>query len=57
MKIKEKDKLPFFDNIPDKLFVYLAENEWESLERLCFIYTLDVQLFKEGFYKEKKKVQ
>lgn len=55
MKTKKQKELSFFSNIPDNLFIYLAENEWESLERLCFVFTLDLQLFKEGFYKEKSK--
>lgn len=46
-----KDKISsieFFLSIPDELLVEIASNDWESLERLCWALSIDLQLLKEG---------
>jgi hypothetical protein len=34
----------YFDDIPDKDLVMLAEHDWESLEDFCMLLTLDLEL-------------
>ena len=40
-------KIPFFDSIPDDVFIDIAMNDWGALKRLCIALTLDMQLVKE----------
>ena len=39
--------ISFFDVLSDDVLVQIAMNDWESLERLCMAFTLDIQLVKE----------
>jgi hypothetical protein len=50
MKIKG-GVFEFFQTIPDDILMQIAINDWESLERLCFALTLDIQLLKESSYE------
>jgi hypothetical protein len=50
MKIKG-GVFEFFQTISDNLLIQIAINDWESLERLCFALTLDIQLLKESLYE------
>jgi len=47
--------LEFFQSLPDDIFMQIALNDRESLERLCVALTLDVQLMVEEAKRLKKK--
>jgi len=47
--------LEFFQSMPDDIFMQIALNDRESLERLCVALTLDVQLMNEEAKRLKKK--
>ena len=47
--------LEFFQSLPDDIFIQIALNDRESLERLCVALTLDVQLMNEEAKRLKKK--
>jgi hypothetical protein len=47
--------LEFFQSLPDDIFMQIALNDRESLERLCVALTLDVQLMIEDAKRLKKK--
>lgn len=47
--------LEFFQSLPDDIFMQIALNDRESLERLCVALTLDVQLMNEDAKRLKKK--
>jgi hypothetical protein len=47
--------LEFFQSLPDDIFMQIALNDRESLERLCVALTLDVQLMNEEAKRLKKK--
>jgi hypothetical protein len=36
--------LAYFDEIPDKYLVLMAEYNWEKLEELCVLLTLDIEV-------------
>jgi hypothetical protein len=36
--------LAYFDEIPDKYLVLMAEYNWEKLEELCVFLTLDIEV-------------
>lgn len=36
--------LVYFDEIPDKYLVLMAEYNWDKLEELCLLLTLDIQV-------------
>jgi len=45
MKMKTKDNIwEYFKSIPDEYLVLLADMNWEGLEQLCLLLTLDKQL-------------
>ena len=46
--------LEFFQSLPDDIFIQIALNDRESLERLCVALTLDVQLIIEEAERAKK---
>jgi hypothetical protein len=47
--------LEFFQSLPDDIFMQIALNDRESLERLCVALTLDIQLMNEDAKRLKKK--
>ena len=47
--------LEFFQSMPDDIFMQIALNDRESLERLCVALTLDIQLMNEDAKRLKKK--
>jgi len=36
--------LAYFDEIPDKYLVLMAEYNWDKLEELCTLLTLDIEI-------------
>ena len=46
MKIKGSIK-EYFDSLPDEGLVLLAQLDWEGLELLCMMLTLDIELSKK----------
>jgi hypothetical protein len=36
--------LAYFDEIPDKYLVLMAEHNWGKLEELCVLLTLDIEV-------------
>ncbi len=40
--------LAYFDEIPDKYLVLMAEYNWEKLEELCLLLTLDMEIARQG---------
>lgn len=50
MKVNQS-ALEFFLSIPDDVLVDIATYDWESLEKLCWALTVDLQLVKEGNYE------
>ena len=40
--------LVYFDEIPDKYLVMMAEYNWEKLEELCILLTLDIEIANQG---------
>jgi len=47
--------IEFFQSIPDDLLIQIASNDWDALERLCIVLTLDVQLITEEIEHYLKK--
>ena len=43
--------LAYFDEIPDKYLVLMAEYNWEKLEELCLLLTLDIEIANQGRLK------
>ena len=43
--------LAYFDEIPDKYLVLMAEYNWEKLEELCTLLTLDIEIANQGRLK------
>ena len=37
----------YFNDIPDKDLIMLAEHDWESLEDFCILLTLDLELIEQ----------
>jgi len=54
MKIKGSS-MEFFESIPDDVLLKIALYDWESLERICMVLTLDTQILKESFAKKLKR--
>ena len=44
----ESNVLAYFDEIPDKYLVLMAEYNWEKLEELCLLLTLDIEIANQG---------
>ena len=40
----ESNVLVYFNEIPDKYLVMMAEHNWEKLEELCLLLTLDIEV-------------
>lgn len=40
----ESNILAYFDEIPDKYLVLMAECNWDKLEELCLLVTLDIEV-------------
>ena len=40
--------LAYFDEIPDKYLVLMAEYNWDKLEELCVLLTLDIEIVNQG---------
>ena len=40
----DSNVLAYFDEIPDKYLVLMAEYNWDKLEELCLLLTLDIQV-------------
>ena len=40
----DSNVLTYFDEIPDKYLVLMAEYNWEKLEELCVLLTLDIEV-------------
>jgi hypothetical protein len=40
----DSNVLAYFDEIPDKYLVSMAEYNWEKLEELCMLLTLDIEM-------------
>jgi len=36
--------LTYFDEIPDKYLILMAEYNWDKLEELCMLLTLDIEM-------------
>jgi hypothetical protein len=47
MKTKSPGIIDIFNSLSDETLIQIAENDWESLERLCWALTIDVQLLKQ----------
>lgn len=47
----ESNVLAYFDEIPDKYLVLMAEYNWEKLEELCTLLTLDIEIANQGRLK------
>ena len=45
----------FFNEMPDDLLVKLALKDWESLERICMVLTLDAQILEEKLARKSKR--
>lgn len=43
--------LSYFDEIPDKYLTLMAEYNWEKLEELCMLLTLDMEIVRQGGLK------
>ena len=41
----------YFNSIPDEMLIYLAKHDWEGLESLCYLLTLDLEVSKQGSKK------
>ena len=44
----DSNVLSYFNEIPDKYLVLLAESNWEKLEELCMLLTLDIEIANQG---------
>lgn len=40
----DSNVLAYFDEIPDEYLVLMAEYNWEKLEELCTLLTLDIEI-------------
>jgi hypothetical protein len=40
--------LAYFNEIPDKYLVLMAEHNWGKLEELCILLTLDIEIANQG---------
>ena len=40
--------LAYFEEIPDKYLTLMAEYNWEKLEELCLLLTLDMEIARQG---------
>jgi hypothetical protein len=47
----ESNVLVYFDEIPDKYLVLMAEYNWGKLEELCTLLTLDIEIANQGRLK------
>lgn len=47
----DSNVLVYFDEIPDKYLVLMAEYNWGKLEELCTLLTLDIELVNQGRLK------
>lgn len=43
----ESNVLVYFDEIPDKYLVLMAEYNWGKLEELCTLLTLDIEVARQ----------
>lgn len=49
MKMNMKDNVSkYFESIPDDYLILLAELDWDGLETLCMLLTLDKQIQAEA---------
>jgi hypothetical protein len=44
----ESNVLAYFDEIPDKYLILVAEYNWGKLEELCTLLTLDIEIANQG---------
>ena len=42
------DPIEFFPGVSDDILTEIASYDWESIEILCYVLTLDLQLLKEN---------
>ena len=57
MKMNMKDNISkYFETIPDDYLVLLAELNWEGLETLCMLLTLDKQIQAEAEQKRESQI-
>ena len=47
----DSNVLMYFDEIPDKYLVLMAEYNWGKLEELCTLLTLDIEIANQGRLK------
>ena len=47
----DSNVLAYFDEIPDKYLVMMAEYNWDKLEELCTLLTLDMEIAQQGRLK------
>ena len=47
MKTKSPGIIDIFNSLSEETLIQIVENDWESLERLCWALTIDVQLLKQ----------
>ena len=56
MKMNMKDNVSkYFETIPDNYLVLLAELDWEGLETLCMLLTLDKQIQAEAEQNDRSR--
>ena len=55
MNMKD-DTYDYFEFIPDKDLVMLAEFDWEGLETFCMLLTLDKQIQAEAEQKKESQI-
>ena len=44
----DSNVLAYFDEIPDKYLILMAEYNWGKLEELCLLLTLDIEIANQG---------
>jgi len=44
----DSNVLAYFNEIPDKYLVMMAEYNWDELEKLCLLLTLDIEVANQG---------
>jgi hypothetical protein len=47
----DSNVLVYFDEIPDKYLILMAEYNWGKLEELCTLLTLDIEIANQGRLK------
>jgi hypothetical protein len=43
----DSNVLMYFDEIPDEYLVLMAEYNWDKLEELCILLTLDIEIVRQ----------